>query len=391
MNYNRTELIFENSAKKSKFGYLNYKKQFGVDTDYISKEDIDTYLLKCEDDDLRENLNEKNTYDTKDFMEKEIYLENSDRNFISDGKNSRKTITEKYNGSGNLSIFAGHGTIDIVEKIYLDIEFNNEITNKDIFNLLQIEIQMTIGGVQSFKSHIIFSFITALINGIDIFPEINTLRIPLYDFTHCNKCLDISNIVYHKVEFKLNNISNKFSTKSFELKLVGRYTKSLMNIEEKINTRQSHKIWINQRNKQYVKNNRPFRILPNFVTQCILFYYEIEDCDFSSSIESISFRANGHEWLTFECDELISVYLYNFKVYIVCLDPKYRSEDKFKKQFETFTDQSNIVGVNFSKIDTLECKIKFDDKTAEKDVFIDFMSFNSLKLAGGLAGTVLWC
>jgi hypothetical protein len=382
MYYNRTALAFEKTTSTSNYIYY---KNMGVNTSYVSKEDIDSYLLKLEDDNFKAELNLKCE---NDFKEEEIYPEYNLTDFICNKEMNRTTITEKYNGSDKINILINRN-YDVLEKIYLHIEFNNEITNKDIFKLLEIELEFTIGGLTIFRSHIIFSFIIALVKGINIFPEINVLRLPIYDFTDHSDCLPIISLQHHDCKFILKNITKHFSSaKLFEFKLVSKYqsNNSRRRLAQNFH---AHNIWTNQRWTEYVKHNVPFELKANLLIQCILFYYDVEDHDFDSYIESISFNANHTDWLTFEQDELIIMHIYNFKIYIICLDPKYKNENMFNKQFRTYNDQKDIIGVNFSRLDNIECKINFSDSVIGKKIHIDFMSLNQLRIAYGMAGLSL--
>jgi hypothetical protein len=380
---NKTELIFASTNKE------NYLHNF-CKNQYVFRDNIDQYLLSIEDDDIKNDANilkkEFESINTTNIEDTDLNILNG--NYYQNGinkkfKNNILTWSKPYDGKDTIE-FKIEKICDTLDQIYLHIDFGREITNDDIYNLLNISVKLIIGDNTIFSYRVLNSIIIESLKCTNIFPEIGILRLCILDFKHS---LPLVALEYHNVYINFSGIVSSFrNTKSFEFKISGKWLDDDAR-RYLAQTSTEHLVWQNKC-QLYQMNGNEFDLNHGTrLCQFMLFYYKIDDHDFDSGISSIGLMANNSEYLYFDQDELITINIYNYKMYIICLDPKHKQQNKFIECFTKQNNGNNICGVDLSKLNNLKCKIEFEsDYKTGMNVYIDFITLTTLCIMGGMCG-----
>jgi hypothetical protein len=445
---NKTELIFKESTFTSEFNkILNVNK-------YITKNDLDSFIMKQDKIEVEEELNNNNKKlysEFKSLNNKIISTSDIDAlngNYYNNGKlsdllfsyndfiDSSYTDQLKFNNKSNYSSFHVKRQFDIIESIFLEIRFKNELTQNHIIKLLDCKFELVIGGQLIHTNTFINSLIFALIHEMDINLEQNLLRIPIYDFTtlECgSNCeskyeygLPLVALQYHDVKINIKNFNiDSSNISSTSIVVTGKYI---------IRIGGRHKLALQPYNLLIWFTPKYVLVYPNIIvnidlsliTQFLIFYIKpinvnvnvnvnvnananvnanvnidvnagfnidnsenLNDIITTPEIISIGLSANKEEFLYWNCDELLKFDYMDLNFYVLCLDSSYKNKDKFINYFRKSTN-NDVRGVNFSGINSIDCLIQTDSDSSSNakkfECVIIPISLNYLAIASGMAG-----
>jgi hypothetical protein len=274
---------------------------------------------------------------------------------------------------------------------------------------MDLLVELHIGGQKITTTSFIHSLIYAQVHDITINETERVLRIPLFDFTQLKyntaNCLDgldgldglyglpLISLQYYDVALKFKKkISNH--NKNIKIYVNGKY---LLTEQRRILARISHEYLITQvtQIKCCEPNKTKELFILGFVQFMIFFIKPFDnsnDCVNYPELSSISLSAYRLEPAVWNQDDLIKFDFMDMSFYVLSFDPIYRTKEKFIEYFKNPIKNQNIRGVNFSRIDRIDCTVETDNYNISHSNQNDFITFiipfnaNYLRVRQGMSG-----
>ena len=399
---NRTEQLF---AQAFKAGDKNMN--IGFDNCYTTKEDIDEYLYKIEQNDLEDELTNHDKYlldDLNNICTK--YDETSHLTYNAkidrvDSFNNlplypNKTIIDLCLGDDDvISSYDLNYTLypytnklvanilrygDILTKIYFYTETDDIIKNIEHIN--DLTIQITIDNKLIYSSNA--PIFQCILKDIDINPKDNIISIPIADFSNCKNgglplmALYMSDINLHICGKIHRGWFNKFKLIAIYKFLDQEKRITLACFDDKIHMLSMPGMNFNI-NKQYVYTF--FYVCDNMFSQGIMFNFNTDNL--TCYIKRICLTCtNVNDGIWYEEDDLIYTEYLNTKICILCFDPRYKDINKFKKLF-TDTSEQILYGMRMSNLPKLQIIVEFTEPI-DTNLYVSSIGMNTLKISKGI-------
>jgi hypothetical protein len=321
-----------------------------------------------------------------------------------------KPITRNDPDILNFVLSSGHG--DFLESVYLEIQIGenlNGLSLEDKFNLLHTDISFSYSEDVIDKKNILTCIFTELCNEKNIIETEDTIQIPIYNF----KNFKIDNFIgfplilttYKNISFILYN--HKKIPYLYNSKLIIK----MKCLQNKIKYIQENRygfipreflILFNQ--ETIIKNS--YSNIPlsyKFIGKCLLLYFKPkENVDFFDYIidypiinsaklilndsKNITEYNQNQDGLYYDTDEILNFDFFGIKIYIIPLSEEFSTWEKILNA--TKNPHKNLIasGINFSKNNKSSLHLDISDSASKYDLVIDCLSFNTLKICGGIFG-----
>ncbi len=424
--FNQTEQLFALANTKSK-----WKDKIG-ELKYVNSQSVDNFFLELEAKQFEKELNtveNELVQDLKSFEElnekipklkyeynintatalkafdyfnetPELYGDYSLLDLVVHNENMRAKQVHKFSDyvldNEYIQRIPIYRQFDTINKIWFHFEKPSEITLEDLQLLSTAAVRLEINGIRIIHKPFGMCMMENFLQGYDLFPEENTIRICLVDLeTICEYGLPLISLTYSdtKISFLYNGKSIEVYSSYIKFVIEGQY---LLTETRRHLAQNSHKFPIIRSKKLgwYFYLGGIERFYP------LSFMESIETCSWIT----ICFYVNSDllqlnrvglcagfdiEPMYWEEEELVIISFGNLTYCNIMLDPEFKNKEKFVKLLNNQIEYDDIRGVCLSEINFLKMLIDYNLDTQEKIIFDVYgCGFDLITIANGCIGTL---
>ncbi len=421
--FNRTEQIFALANTKSK-----WKDKIG-ELKYVNSQSVDNFFLELEAKQFEKELNTVENELVQDFKlieelnEKipklkynmgsgfalkafdyfnetpELYGNNSLLDMIAHNEKMRTKKVHKFSDNKldhecvqRINIYR---EFDTVNKIWFHFEKPSEITLDDLQLLSRTTFRLEIGVIRIIHKPFGMCMMENFLQGYDLFPEENTLRICLVDFeTICEYGLPLISLQYcaTKISITYDNMSIKEYSPYIKFVTEGNYLMA----EQRRFLSQNQQEFPMIRSKVLgwdfhlggIERFYPLSFMERLETCTWITICFYVNSDFLQ-LNRVGLSAEFTEPMYWEEDELVIISFGNLTYCNIMLDPEFKNKEKFVKLLNNEIEYDDIRGVCLSEIKFLKLLIDYNLNTQEKIRFDVFgCGFDLITIQGGCIKTL---